>query len=269
MSFSKALTAGLLAATIASQASALTFGIFGNATNPAANSALSALVTAAHHIAVPVLPGGLAASLGGLDVLWILNANPGGQPTEMLDDFSALSSFVMAGGVVVYHDRNVASAADTLPGGGSIAFTFDVDDFRSNDVTVLNSTNLVTNGPNGIIESDPTGIGVGNSLDHGTFSTNGFALADANMPLGVRILSRANSAEIVDFTFELGLGSVYYSTIPLDYYLDGGAGNPNFVGVYAPNVVAYAASLVPVPEPAAVLLFGVGLLGLAAARRRR
>ncbi|MBI5380157.1 MAG: hypothetical protein HZA23_08430, partial [Nitrospirae bacterium] len=42
-----------------------------------------------------------------------------------------------------------------------------------------------------------------------------------------------------------GAGCVVYSTIPLDYYLAGAGPNPprdNFNNIYAPNVVAYAAS---------------------------
>src|SRR5207249_212674 len=48
--------------------------------------------------------------------------------------------------------------------------------------------------------------------------------------------------------YGFGSGMVIYSSIPLDYYLQGSGSIPAFADIYAPNVIAYAASLAhPVP----------------------
>jgi hypothetical protein len=57
----------------------------------------------------------------------------------------------------------------------------------------------------------------------------------------------------VAFSYPLGSGQVYYSTIPLDYYLDGGGAaglNAAMQQIYTPNVLAYVSgsgSIQPVP----------------------
>jgi hypothetical protein len=55
-----------------------------------------------------------------------------------------------------------------------------------------------------------------------------------------------NTNEVVDFTYPLGAGLVYYSTIPIDYYLDGygsGTFQVNATTIYMPNLMAYILSL--------------------------
>src|SRR5262249_11752871 len=52
--------------------------------------------------------------------------------------------------------------------------------------------------------------------------------------------------QIVTFAYAYGNGAVIYSTIPLDKFLAGSGPNPpraNFTGIYAPNVIQYAALL--------------------------
>lgn len=54
--------------------------------------------------------------------------------------------------------------------------------------------------------------------------------------------SRGNRSEIVTMCYGFGAGAVVYSTIPLDFYLNGDGPQPvsdNLRLIYAPNVVAY------------------------------
>ena len=112
------------------------------------------------------------------------------------------------------------------------------------------------------------------SLDGGNFSDDGYATV-STLPLGaISFLSPGpDVTKSSAFGFPLGLGYVYYSTIPLDFYLSGGGTGQvatNFRTTYATNVTNLATTLVnaePVPEPTAGL--AISLLGVAMLRRRR
>ena len=107
----------------------------------------------------------------------------------------------------------------------------------------------MTNGPGGVLNNT--------SLDNGNLSTHGYTV-EGSLPSNedddssdddsdddasaVKILSRADPTQIVDFCYQFQGGAVYYSSIPLDFYLVGAGPNPprdNMRFIYAPNVVAY------------------------------
>ncbi len=247
------------AIALSASASAAVFGTFGNSAAAAGNAAIAQGNTSS------VLANLTAASLNGLDVLWVLNGDNGASPAEVLANATAITNFVNAGGVLLYHDRFVAgngrSAAAALPGGSAINFVR----ATLSTINVQTSVNPVITGPGGTI-NDAT-------LDGGNSSTHGFASL-ASLPAGATaVLNNGTSGNIVDFFYKQGAGSVYYSSIPLDFYLAGGGSNgASFRDIYTPNVVAQAVALAaPVPEPAtwALMLGGFGILGGALRRRRQ
>jgi len=208
-----------------------------------------------------------AADLAGINVLWIFNPNNGAPSTTITNNLPAITTFVQNGGVLSYADRNVnqgLSASTYLPGGGGISFTSSL----STNIDIQTPGTLVTNGPGGIITNT--------NLDGGNLSNHGFATL-ASLPAGaVAILNNGTAGQIVDFYYRFGLGAVYYSSIPLDFYLDGGGNNPPadaFRNIYARNEAAFQASLATVtPEPGTFVLlvsgfFGLG--GITVVRRRR
>lgn len=174
-----------------------------------------------------------SSDLAGLDVVFVTNCNNGGYSSEYVSRLSDIQAAVAGGLVLVIHDRYVDGAEGILPGGGGFTIVRDFSDGAR--VDVLDATTLVTNGPGGV---------VGNAtLDGGVYSTHGYALAGSLPGAARSILSRTNGAEVVTFSYAYGSGSVIYSTIPLDFYLGNPFEKPSFNLVYAPNVVAYAASL--------------------------
>jgi len=199
--------------------------------------------------------------LANVDVLWITNGSNGSPPSEVISNVTALADFVFNGGVLSYHDRYVSGGsydmANLLPGATGIGFHRDIS--NDADIDILNASTPVTTG------LDNT------SLDGGTSSSHGYVDA-ASLPAGaVAILNRGGAPnEIVDFYYAFGAGYVYYSTIPLDYYLAGSGPNPprdTFTNVYAVNEAGFQASLAanqqPVPEPKVLWLLMLGLIGVA------
>jgi len=157
----------------------------------------------------------------------------------------------------------VIEAAANLP--GAVGTTF-VHTFGG-DIDVVTPGTVITNGAAGTI-GDAT-------LDGGNFSNHGYATL-GTLPTGaVPIFDNGVAGQIVDFYYPFGAGTVYYSTIPLDFYLGGVGNNPPgdaFRNIYAPNEAAFqggAADLEPVPEPTTLVLLGTTLAGLGWKLRRR
>jgi hypothetical protein len=171
-----------------------------------------------------------SADLAGIDVLDVQNGDNSAYDFEYLSRLPDIESAVAGGMVLVIHDRYVDEAESILPGGGSFNIVRDFTDDANIDV--LDDSTLVTNGPGGIVDNF--------TLDGGTSSSHGYAYADSLPASADLILSQGDPTHIVTFSYGYGAGTVIYSTIPLDYYRD--AGGNNFSDVYAPNVLAYAAT---------------------------
>jgi hypothetical protein len=207
-----------------------------------------------------------AVDLAGVSVLWVTNGDNSAPPSAVTNNIAALSAWVAGdGGVLSYHDRYVSDGvfnmADVLPGAAGVNFVREVD-INAANIDILNGTTIVTTGLSNT------------SLDGGNLSSHGY-VDGTTMPFGaLGILNRGGATnEIVDFYYQHGAGRVYYSTIPLDFYIGGSGSNPpqnDFVNVYAVNEAKFQASLagIAVPEPGTLGLLVTGLLGLAAIRER-
>jgi hypothetical protein len=174
-----------------------------------------------------------AEELAGLDVLYVQNPSNGDFGFEYLSQLGAIEEAVAAGLVLVIHDRFVTTAETILPGGDGFEILREEFGDTAN-IDILDNTTLITSGPGGALNDA--------SLDGGTLSSHGFAVAGSLPGDSVQILSRTNRSEIVTMCYGFGAGAVVYSTIPLDFYLDGFGPQPvsdTFRLVYAPNVVAY------------------------------
>lgn len=193
----------------------------------------------------PILAAGLtsvvlndltSADLAGIDVIFVTNCDNFTYGVEYLSRLADIATAVAAGKVLILHDRYVDPAETILPGGS----TFDIQRHpsfpqpgnESRNIDVLDSGTTITNGPGGVITNA--------TLDGGTESNHGFAVA-GSLPGSARlILSTNDPSQIVTFVYGYGEGAVVYSSIPLDHYLNG-ASPAAFRTIYAPNVVHYAA----------------------------
>lgn len=222
---------------------------------------LGAPITAAGHTPTQLF-GLSAADLASVDVLWIANGSNSSAPIEFVSNASDIATWVRGGGVLSYHDRYVSDGSDNmsllLPGAGSLVFNRDFS--NSADIDISDFLSPVVAG------LDNNSLDGGNSSSHGWVDISGMPGANA-------VLHRGGSpTEIVDLYYQFGAGWVYYSTIPLDFYLAGAGNNPprdNIRNIYAVNEAGFQASLANVPEPGTIALFGLGLAGLGFARRKK
>ena len=164
-----------------------------------------------------------AATLAGLDGLWVTNCNNGGYGGEYLANLTAINNAVQTQGLVlIVHDRFVSGAGVILPG------LTGVRDFTDGANIDFPAGSPIITGPAGTLTDA--------SLDGGGFSNHGYI---ASMPAGGVVLANRNATQPVTVTYPWGNGRVVYSSIPLDAYLGGGS-IPGFTSPYAPNVIAWA-----------------------------
>src|SRR5262249_25969334 len=143
----------------------------------------------------------------------------------------AIQAWVNSGGSLIIHDRSAGLLSPNPFLLGTAGITT-VRDLVSDIDVVPPGANLVVAGPFGAINNA--------TLDGGNSSAHGYVLRNQLPPLALSILSiGGGSNQVVDFSYPLGQGQIYYSSIPLDFYLDGNGNsgiNAAMQNIYTPNV---------------------------------
>jgi uncharacterized repeat protein (TIGR01451 family) len=186
-----------------------------------------------------------ALNLNNYEMLFIDEEDNSVVSSTLLGRLADIQVWVNNGGRLIVHDRSVG---DLLPNPfllGTTGIT-PVRDLTSDIDVIPPGMNLVVAGPFGTINNS--------TLDGGNSSAHGYVPQNQLPPSASAFLSiGGNPSQVVDFSYLLGSGQVYYSTIPLDYYLTVGGGSALFDAmqdIYTPNVLAYvsgSSALQPVP----------------------
>ncbi|MEM6616942.1 MAG: tandem-95 repeat protein [Pseudomonadota bacterium] len=168
--------------------------------------------------------------LNSLDILHIVNPDNIGYGFEVVAQLPVLEQAVLDGLDIIFHDRAIGVVGIDEFGFDTISL---VRSFQNDDqIEFVQDLGPVAIGPGGVLDDT--------SLDGGNSSSHGFAEL-ATLPQGTEvILTRDNPSEVVTFTFGFGLGSVTYSSVPLDFYLQG-TGSPDIdaaMSDYAENLIA-------------------------------
>jgi VCBS repeat-containing protein len=172
-----------------------------------------------------------SAELAGVDMLFVWNPSNSSYGSEYLSALLDVSAWVEAGGVLVIHDRFVDSAETILPGGD--AFIINRDFSAGTEITFADPNGLLALGRPGTADDLNNA-----SLDNGTWSNHGFAIASSLAARDAEILLTTNTPDqVVTFAYGWGQGAVVYSTIPLDAYVGGSSALGINMTSYATNVI--------------------------------
>ena len=204
------------------------------------SGSVSTVITELGHTAVDFVPG--STDIDTLNVLWYLNPSNSNWQENVGDYQTEIFDWVDSGGVFVIHDRYVSGANDFLLG-ETATITREFDDSADYDINDQSPSNLLRAGPGGTLVDDKTfsdGVVSGEfGLDGGTSTSHGSAdltTFDNELALG----TKSDTNSVIDFIYEYGSGAVYYSTVPLDFYI----GSYPAGQAYAKNAVHYATSLI-------------------------
>ena len=157
------------------------------------------------HTAVNItLPN--AAQLAGIDTLYVTNPSNTSFGAEYLANQAAIAAAVQNGMNLVIFDRFVTNAQTILPGGSAMSVVRNV-------TSGTTDVNIAAGAPAAFT------AGITNStFDGGNLSSHGFVTLASLPPGAVPLMTRANPSQVVAFTYPFGSGTVFYSTIPLDFY---------------------------------------------------
>ncbi|WP_368184382.1 hypothetical protein [Aestuariibius sp. HNIBRBA575] len=150
-----------------------------------------------------------AAELSQIDILYVVNSNNGSFGSEYLTNLANIQAAVNAGMSLVIFDRHVTDAQTILPGGDTVTFVRETG--TEIDIAAGAPSDFVNGSAGTITDVD---------YDDANFSVHGYAnLAD--LPVGATpLLTTGSATEIAAFSYQYGAGTVFYSSIPLDFYSD-------------------------------------------------
>ena len=170
--------------------------------------------------------------LANVDILWAINPSNSSHGNEYKNAIDRIKERVDEGMILVIHDRQVGNAENILfgeePAEIERKFT------NSRKIDIIDETTVLGEGPGGFLTDT--------SIDGGNSSNHGYTKKDTLPDDSIALLDTSDRDEIVDFAYKYGEGAVIYSSIPLDFYLNGY--KPNFKDIYAPNILQFAASLI-------------------------
>jgi len=165
-----------------------------------------------------------------VDFLFINEQNNGGISSALSNRLSEIEAWVRAGGHVIFHTRAAGSAGTPL----LLGFSPTVFRSISSNVNVVPpGATLVTSGPHGTVTNT--------NLDGGSGSTHGYAVSSSLLAGTTKILSEGtDTTKISTFYYELDAGGIYWSSIPLDFYLGKTTSLAQaMTNIYAPNVLEF------------------------------
>lgn len=180
--------------------------------------------------------------LGGLRMLAINEVSNSGQSAALVNRLPAIEAWVRGGGRLIVHDRSTGMTSSNrfllgAPGTQSV---------RSSSVSgrvTPPGGGPIVDGPFGILDDDT--LNSGNTLVFG--HVLGSSLPEGSQPA---LHAAGNTNSVIAFSYPLGAGHVYYSSILLDCYLSGGGCESSTIAstlaeIYLPNVLAYMNSVMP------------------------
>lgn len=205
----------------------------------------------------PVLMTSLSpAALAGINALYVLGSSNGAYPASWTAALPDIQVAALAGLKVAIFDRATDPANNTagnMPGLSGVTFVRDT----TPSVDPVANGNPIVNGPFGVIGAT--------TLDGGNSSAHGYGTS-ATLPAGaVPILNDGNATNVQMFSYPIGAGTVYYSSVPMDFYINGGNDPPRtaMLNILLRNTLAAIAGGGPVVAVLVPTLSQWGLLLLA------
>jgi|GEM_PF-2319024 len=166
--------------------------------------------------------------LENLDMLFVTNPSNNGWGSEYRGSLPAIAQAVEDGMILIIHDRYAEGVVSRyLPGGEGLVIMREFGEAR--DIQVANP--LIANGSGDAVTDT--------SLDNGGHSNHGYALVSSLPATADVILTTGNPDHAVTFGYQYGQGYVFYSTIPLDFYLSDRGDD-----TLDANMASYAANLI-------------------------
>ena len=183
-----------------------------------------------------------------IDVLMVNVTSNTGPSADLLNRLTFFEIWIRDGGKVIFHDRSAGNTDSSLLINASSASLV-----RNTNTLIKLSpygtgNNALILGEDGVVSEDDITEGM-------LQNTNGFALASTLPSETIKYLvSEDDTNNIAAFIYPLGLGYVYYSGIPLDYYFrltDNTQPGKNYRTIYTPNLLKMVCKLAIETEPEA------------------